>query len=138
MKEKKNENRDEVAIQMDKAIENSGINLEPSVRVKLNHPLDQVIGDVTQLMKTRHQVRNEVNYLCYTSSLKPKNVKEALTDEHWITAMHEELGQFVHNDVWTLVLRPNNVNVIGTKWIFKNKSDEYGTITRNKARLVAI
>ena len=51
--------------------------------------------------------------------------------------MHEELGQFVRNDVWTLVPRPNNVNVIGTKWIFKNKSDEYGTITRNKARLVA-
>ena len=51
--------------------------------------------------------------------------------------MHEELCQFVHNDVWTLVPRPNNVNVIGTKWIFKNKSDEFGTITRNKARLVA-
>ena len=100
---------------MDKAVEDSGINLEPSVRVKLNHPLDQVIGDVTEPMKTRRQVRNEVNYLCYTSSLEPKNVKEALTDEHWITAMHEELGQFMHNDVWTLIPRPNIVNVIGTK-----------------------
>ena len=27
--------------------------------------------------------------------------------------------------------------MIGTKWIFKNKSDEFDTITRNKARLVA-
>ena len=27
--------------------------------------------------------------------------------------------------------------MIGTKWIFKNKTDENGTITRNKARLVA-
>ena len=33
--------------------------------------------------------------------------------------------------------RPSHVNVIGTKWIFKNKSDEFGTIVRNKARLVA-
>ena len=72
MKEKKNENRDEVAIQMDKAIENSGINLEPSVRVKLNHSLDQVIRDVTEPMKTKCQVRNEVNYLCCTFSLEPK------------------------------------------------------------------
>ena len=64
-------------------------------------------------------------------------MKEILTDEHWITAMHEELGQFVHNDVWTLIPRLNNVNVISTKWIFKNKSDVYGTITRNKVRLVA-
>ena len=28
-------------------------------------------------------------------------------------------------------------NVIGTKWIFKNKQDENGVIIRNKARLVA-
>ena len=27
--------------------------------------------------------------------------------------------------------------MIGTKWIFKNKSDEHGTIIRNKSRLVA-
>ena len=28
-------------------------------------------------------------------------------------------------------------NVIGTKWVFRNKQDEYGVVTRNKARLVA-
>ena len=27
--------------------------------------------------------------------------------------------------------------MIGTKWIFKNKSDEHGTVIRNKSRLVA-
>ncbi|CAM8894044.1 unnamed protein product [Rhodiola kirilowii] len=51
--------------------------------------------------------------------------------------MQEELGEFQQNDVWDLVPRPDSVNVIGTKWIFKNKSDEHGNITRNKARLVA-
>jgi len=29
------------------------------------------------------------------------------------------------------------MNVIGTKWVFKNKIDEQGVIVRNKARLVA-
>ncbi|KAK6139147.1 hypothetical protein DH2020_027110 [Rehmannia glutinosa] len=51
--------------------------------------------------------------------------------------MQEELDQFVKNDVWFLVPRPEDVNVIGTKWIFKNKTDESGKIVRNKARLVA-
>jgi len=64
-------------------------------------------------------------------------VKEALTDDFWIETMQEELNQFKRSEVWTLVPRPNDINVIGTKWIYKNKSDENGTITRNKARLVA-
>ena len=50
--------------------------------------------------------------------------------------MHEELHQFVRNDVWELVPRPKGVNVIGTKWIFKNKSDKHGTVIRDKSRLV--
>ncbi|CAM8957230.1 unnamed protein product [Rhodiola kirilowii] len=51
--------------------------------------------------------------------------------------MQEELEEFTSNDVWDLVSRPEDVNVIETKWIFKNESDEKGNITRNKARLVA-
>jgi hypothetical protein len=34
------------------------------------------------------------------------------------------------------VLRPKQ-NVVGTKWVFRNKQDEHGVVTRNKARLVA-
>ena len=33
--------------------------------------------------------------------------------------------------------RPKGRTVIGTKWVFINKMDETGIVTRNKARLVA-
>ena len=56
---------------------------------------------------------------------------------NWVNAMHEELDQFEGSDVWYLVPQPESKNVIGTKWVFKNKSDEKEIITRNKARLVA-
>ena len=78
-----------------------------------------------------------VDASCFVSCIEPKNVVEALKDEFWTNAMHEELNQFERNDVWFLVPRPNGVNVIGTKWIFKNKTDELGNVVRNKARLVA-
>ena len=81
--------------------------------------------------------REMVGYTCYTSSIEPKNFKEALEDEYWLTKMQEELDQFIRNEVWGLVLQSHSVNIIGTKWIFKNKSDEHGNITRNKACLVA-
>ena len=51
--------------------------------------------------------------------------------------MHDELHQFQRNDVRTLVPRPEGVNIIGTKWIFRNKTNEEGNVIRNKTRLVA-
>ncbi|GJU11502.1 retrovirus-related pol polyprotein from transposon TNT 1-94 [Tanacetum coccineum] len=65
------------------------------------------------------------------------NVNEALTDESWIIAMQEELNQFITNDVWELVPQPKYMTIIGTKWVFRNKLDENGIVSRNKARLVA-
>ena len=43
----------------------------------------------------------------------------------------------VMNDVWTLVPRSEGENIIGTKWIFRNKTNEEGNVIRNKARLIA-
>jgi hypothetical protein len=53
-----------------------------------------------------------------------------------IKAMDEELDQIEKNDTWELVPRPKNKNMIGTKWVFRNKLNEDGQVTKNKARLV--
>jgi hypothetical protein len=60
-----------------------------------------------------------------------------LDDLDWVNAMHEELNNFARNEVWELVKRPCDHNVIRTKWVFRNKQDENGVIVRNKTRLVA-
>ncbi|GJT26371.1 retrovirus-related pol polyprotein from transposon TNT 1-94 [Tanacetum coccineum] len=36
-----------------------------------------------------------------------------------------------------LVPNPKNMTIIGTKWVYRNKLDENGVVSRNKARLVA-
>ena len=40
--------------------------------------------------------------------------------------MEEELNQIKNNDTWELVPRPKDKNVIGTKWVFRNKLNEDG------------
>ncbi|KAK0575613.1 hypothetical protein LWI29_003738 [Acer saccharum] len=109
---------------------------EPAPWVRKLHDKEDIIGEVNEGVRTRRQLANLISYTCYTSQIEPKKVEEALNDEFWVLAMQEELNQFERNEVWTLVPRPKTTNVIGTKWIFRNKSDEDGNIVRNKARLV--
>ena len=75
-------------------------------------------------------------HLSLSSTIQPTYFEEAIKDEFWNKAIDEELDQIEKNDTWELVPRPKNKNVIGTKWVFRNKMNEYGQVTRNKARLV--
>ena len=46
--------------------------------------------------------------MAFVSMIEPKNLKEAIIDEHWIIVMQEELNQFERNNVWELVEKPEN------------------------------
>ena len=106
----------------------------------LSHPKSNIIGDLDEglsLRKGPSYSVNHVTYHCYLAQFEPKKVEEALKDENWVESMHQELRQFVRNDVWELVLRSKDTYVINTKWIFKNKTNEDGEVVWNKSRLVA-
>ncbi|GJT65395.1 retrovirus-related pol polyprotein from transposon TNT 1-94, partial [Tanacetum coccineum] len=70
-----------------------------------DHPIDNVIGDPSKPVSTRHQIQNEAIF-CYfdafLSSVEPKSYKEALTESCWIEAMQEELNEFERLEVWEL------------------------------------
>ncbi|GJU77644.1 retrovirus-related pol polyprotein from transposon TNT 1-94 [Tanacetum coccineum] len=119
-------------------IEDETLEIDKIVNIKesRNHPLENVIGNLNQ-RTLRSQAQNQSNFFCFISTIEPKNVNEALTDKSWIIAMQEELNQFIANDVWELVPQPRNMTIIKTKWVFRNKLDENGIISRNKLRLVA-
>nr|GFB83143.1 hypothetical protein [Tanacetum cinerariifolium] len=65
---------------------------------------------------TSHNVFNE--------RLEDAYFDETLRDSDWVSAMQEELDQFVRLKVWRLVPRPEGKSVIKTKCFFKNKKDE--------------
>ena len=102
-----------------------------------DHPVDQIMGDISKGVQTRSRIASFCEHYSFVSFLEPNRVDEALRDPDWVNAMHEELNNFTRNQVWDLVERPKNYNVIGTKWVFRNKQNEDGMVVRNKARLVA-
>nr|GEY53528.1 hypothetical protein [Tanacetum cinerariifolium] len=105
-----------------------------------DHPLEQVIGNPSQSVRTRRQLESDAEmcmFVLTVSQTEPKNIKGAMADFAWIESMQEELHQFDRLDVWELVDRPLCTNVINLKWLWKNKRDEENTVIRNKSRLVA-
>ncbi len=109
-----------------------------SSRIQKNHPEELIIGDINSGVGTIRKRQAPILDIQVSSlSLtEPKNVEEAIKDEYWVKEMKEELNQIEKNHTWELVPRPVNKNVIGAKWVFRNKMDDTGKVTRNKARLV--
>ena len=82
---------------------------------------------------TKYSKKYQVSFI---SMIEHKKFDEANKHDDWIRAMNEELDQIEKNNTWELVPRPEDKNVIGSKWVFKNKMNEKGQVVRNKARLV--
>nr|GEV25235.1 hypothetical protein [Tanacetum cinerariifolium] len=106
------------------------VSLIPITRVHKDHPVTQIIGDLSSSTQTRSMSRvahdqgglSQINnddfhtcmFACFLSQEEPKRVHQALKDLSWIEAMQEELLQFK-----------------------MNKKDERCIVVRNKARLIA-
>ncbi|GJZ56475.1 retrotransposon protein, putative, ty1-copia subclass [Tanacetum coccineum] len=71
---------------------------------------------------------------------EPPNYKAALYDlesDKWLEAMNTEMQSMKDNQVWILVDLPPNGQTVGSKWLFKKKTDIDGNVYTFKARLVA-
>jgi hypothetical protein len=104
--------------------------------IQRDHLVNSNLGDIHKGVTTRSQVAHFCEHYSFVSSIEPYRIEDALRDLDWVVAMQEELNNFTRNEVRHLVPRPNQ-NVVGTKWVFRNKQDEHGVVTRNKAWLVA-
>nr|GEZ44212.1 Gag-Pol polyprotein [Tanacetum cinerariifolium] len=62
-----------------------------------DHPLEQVIGNPSQSIRTRRQLELDAEMCMFAltvSRTEPKNIKEAMADSAWIESMQKELHQF--------------------------------------------
>nr|GEU88460.1 hypothetical protein [Tanacetum cinerariifolium] len=101
----------------------------PTTRVYKDHPMTQIIGDLSSATQTRSMTRvakdqgglsqmfnddfHTCMFTCFLSQEEPKRVHQALKDPSWIEAMQEELLQFKMQKFWVLVDLPHEKRAIG-------------------------
>ncbi|GJX53719.1 retrovirus-related pol polyprotein from transposon TNT 1-94 [Tanacetum coccineum] len=120
----------------------SGPNLEDTsiTQAGLHPSVNLVAGEPDSAQSTSGDLASDVLWCCYhtvLSKVEPKNFKMAVKEDSWFEAMQDKIHKFDRLKVWELVPRPDNVMVIGLKWIYKVKLDEHGDVLKNKAWVVA-
>nr|GEW61641.1 hypothetical protein [Tanacetum cinerariifolium] len=125
----------------------------PSLNTSLDHEEDDQeinkpqsdINPIRKSFRTRRTLDRMC--LCIDSKAhelgdlsKPANSKAALLDiesKKWLDTMNVEMQSMKDNDVWVLVELPPNAKTVGSKWLFKKKTDIDGAVYIIKAHLVA-
>nr|GEX36469.1 Gag-Pol polyprotein [Tanacetum cinerariifolium] len=99
----------------------------PSSNIRQTYTLFEHLGRWTK----DHPIANVID------DPSRSNFKQAMTKPSWIDAMQEEIHEFERLQVRELVSCLDKVLLIKLKWIYKVKTDEFGGVLKNKARLVA-
>ncbi len=75
-----------------------------------------------------------------TEEGEPSSWTEAIHSpeaDKWRKAAEEEYQSLQENQTWNLMKLPVGRQAVTSKWVFKKKRDEFGNVSRYKARLVA-
>ncbi|GJU14485.1 retrotransposon protein, putative, ty1-copia subclass [Tanacetum coccineum] len=114
----------------------------PSVDTSLNHEeddqeIDEPQSDINPIRRST-RTRRPTDRLCLYIDTEehelgdlgePANYRAALLDpesKKWLDAMNVEMQSMKDNDVWVLVELPPNARTVGSKWLFKKKTDMDG------------
>nr|GFA62450.1 retrotransposon protein, putative, Ty1-copia subclass [Tanacetum cinerariifolium] len=125
----------------------------PSLDTSLNHEegdleIDEPQSDIVPIRRST-RTRHAPDRMCLYIDAEehelgdlgePANYKAALLDpesEKWLNTMNVEMQSMKDNEVWVLVELPPNGKTVGSKWLFKKKTDMDGNVHIYKARLMA-
>jgi Reverse transcriptase (RNA-dependent DNA polymerase) len=71
---------------------------------------------------------------------EPENYREAMKSANtkkWRQACEEEYNMLMGYHTWDLVEKPDDANIVGSRWVFRVKRDNIGDINKFKSRVVA-
>ncbi|KAL0363827.1 UNVERIFIED_CONTAM: Copia protein [Sesamum angustifolium] len=76
-------------------------------------------------------------FLTQVDVREPKSFSKANQNMHWREAMDKELEALEISHIWDFTVLPEGKHAIGSRWVFKVKLKQDGSIDRYKARLIA-
>ncbi|GJU86226.1 retrotransposon protein, putative, ty1-copia subclass [Tanacetum coccineum] len=121
----------------------------PSIDTSLNHEeddqeIDEPQSDINLIRRSQGHTGPRIKCVLYINaknmirgSREPLTIKPHCGDPEFDNAMNAEMQSMKDNEVWDLVDLPPNRKTIGSKWLFKKKTDMDGAVHTYKARLVA-
>jgi hypothetical protein len=74
--------------------------------------------------------------MCDLLEEEPTCFEESIQRKEWADAMTEEYQSIMKNEVWEIVPRPKNKDVVSSRWLFKIKHVVDGSIEKYKAIFV--
>jgi hypothetical protein len=92
-------------------------------------------GTMTQSKKPKPFSRY-MALMCDLIEKEPIGFEEAIQKKEWVDVMTEEYQSIIENDVWEVVPRPKNKDVVSSKWIYKIKHATDESIEKHKARFM--
>ena len=114
---------------------------EPLVYLECSDEHSETAEPSVPTVRRSEREKKQTNYYgfrCNFSGVKePMSVSDALTNQEWADAMKAEIDSLHDNSVWDLVQLPEGRKPVGSKWVFKVKTNADGSVERCKARLVA-
>ena len=133
----------------------------PATQAPARRPWHLAYHDTSNILESRLQSRNKnpdqskdqalqgesgqeeyamAAAISFHEGMEPQSIKEVYERPdrlQWEEAMKEEIGKLVGRGTWKAVPKPEGVNIVGSKWVFRLKKDANGNITSHRARLVA-
>ncbi|GJX30612.1 retrovirus-related pol polyprotein from transposon TNT 1-94 [Tanacetum coccineum] len=99
------------------------ISLILTTRIRKDHPIDQIIGDLNSAPQTRRMTKNLKEHGLFSSVKQRTN--------------HKDFQNYLFACFLSQEEPKKGKRAIGTKWVYKNKKDERDIVIKNKARLVS-
>ena len=133
----------------------------PAVKAPARRPWYQAYHDASNVIESRLRSRNKANEpsksqepqgesgqeehamaaaISFHEGMEPQTIQEVYQRPdrlQWEEAMKEELEKLIRRSTWRIVPKPEGVNIVGSKWVFRLKKDVNGNVTSHRARLVA-